>query len=76
MKNKTFNKKDYSSNDGMLTTIWGPSMWHYLHTISFNFPNQPNNFENRAEFVLSFRGTPSSTPISGGPWTCTCVKIF
>ena len=25
----------------MLTTVWGPSMWHYLHTMSFNYPNNP-----------------------------------
>jgi hypothetical protein len=38
---KVFSKKDYASHDGMLTTIWGPSMWHYLHTMSFNYPNKP-----------------------------------
>ena len=31
-----FSKKDYSSGDGMLTTVWGPSLWHYLHIMSFN----------------------------------------
>ena len=42
-KNKkyTFNKKHHNSGDGMLTTIWGPSMWHTLHTISFNYPVNP-----------------------------------
>ena len=25
----------------MLTTVWGPSMWHYLHTMSFNYPIKP-----------------------------------
>lgn len=42
--NKTkriYNKKDYNSGDGMLTTVWGPAMWHYLHTMSFNYPNHP-----------------------------------
>jgi len=39
---KIFNKKNYSSGDGMLTTIWGPNMWHYLHTISFNYPIKPS----------------------------------
>jgi hypothetical protein len=39
---KIFNKKHYSSGDGMLTTIWGPNMWHYLHTISFNYPVKPS----------------------------------
>lgn len=25
----------------MLTTVWGPAMWHYLHTMSFNYPVDP-----------------------------------
>ena len=44
-KNKTikhvYNKKDYNSGDGMLTSVWGPSLWHYLHVISFNYPLKP-----------------------------------
>ena len=42
IKNRTFKKKDYYSGDGMLTTVWGPSMWHFLHTMSFNYPVQPS----------------------------------
>ena len=37
-----FNTKDFESNDGMLTTVWGPPMWHYLHTMSFNYPVKPS----------------------------------
>jgi hypothetical protein len=40
-KNYTFKQKDYNSGDGMLTTVWGPAMWHYLHTMSFNYPVNP-----------------------------------
>jgi hypothetical protein len=42
-KNKKFvyTKKHYSSGDGMITSIWGPALWHYLHTMSFNYPNHP-----------------------------------
>ena len=36
-----FNKNHYNSGDGMLTYIWGPPMWHTLHTISFNYPVKP-----------------------------------
>ena len=43
MKNNTFCKKDYESGDGMLTSVWGPSMWHTLHAISFNYPVKPTN---------------------------------
>jgi hypothetical protein len=37
-----FCETDYNSNDGMLTTIWGPATWHLLHCISFNYPVQPS----------------------------------
>jgi len=39
----------------MLTTVWGPSMWHYLHTMSFNYPVHPTDNEKRhyRDFVLS-----------------------
>ena len=46
-----FTQKDYQSNDGMLTDIWGPPFWHFLHIISFNYSTKPtkeqqNNFYN------------------------------
>ena len=34
-KNRVYNKNDFKSKDGMLTSVWGPSLWHYLHTMSF-----------------------------------------
>jgi hypothetical protein len=37
----TFTSVEYSSNDGMLTSVWGPALWHYLHTMSFNYPVNP-----------------------------------
>ena len=56
---RTFTKKQYNSGDGMLTTIWGPSMWHYLHTMSFNYPINPTN-ENKKyykEFIVNLKYT-------------------
>ena len=50
--NKTFNKKHYNSSDGMLTSVWGPSMWHYLHTVSFNYPINPTNFQKKKYMSL------------------------
>jgi Erv1 / Alr family len=38
-----FQSKDYSSKDGMLTTIWGPAIWHFLHCMSFNYPIHPTS---------------------------------
>ena len=40
-KKIVFNDEDYNSPDGMMTSIWGPPMWHILHTVSFNYPVEP-----------------------------------
>ena len=41
MSKNVFMNEDYNSPDGMMTSIWGPPMWHTLHTISFNYPIKP-----------------------------------
>ena len=58
-KHKVCTKKHYNSGDGMITTIWGPSMWHYLHTISFNYPVKPSieNKKKYKEFILNLQYT-------------------
>ena len=40
-KKNTYSNSDFSSGDGMLTSVWGPAMWHYIHTMSFNYPVKP-----------------------------------
>ena len=42
-----FDKTHFRSGDGMVTKIWGPPMWHALHTISFNYPTHPTPEEKR-----------------------------
>jgi hypothetical protein len=51
----TYNEEDYKSGDGMLTTVWGPGIWHFLHTMSFNYPNEPTKEQKRhyREFILN-----------------------
>ena len=51
---KVFNKNDYESNDGMMTSVWGPALWHSLHTMSFNYPVNPTKKEkiNYKKFIL------------------------
>lgn len=44
---KIYRKKDYSSSEGMLTSVWGPSLWHTLHTISFNYPVKPTKEQKK-----------------------------
>ena len=56
-KKHTFTRKEYMSNDGMMTTIWGPAMWHALHTISFDYPVHPSNEDKKhyREFIESLK---------------------
>jgi hypothetical protein len=56
-KVRAFTKKDFHSGDGMLTTVWGPSMWHFLHTMSFNYPVSPTPEQKQhyMEFILNLR---------------------
>lgn len=50
-----YKNHDYSSGEGMLTSVWGPSLWHYLHTMSFNYPVNPtsHNKKHYMNFVKS-----------------------
>ena len=56
---RVFKTKHYESNDGMLTSVWGPSAWHYIHTISFNYPINPccEEKKNYRNFILNLRNT-------------------
>jgi|UniRef100_A0A6C0AKL5 hypothetical protein len=56
---KTYRKKDYQSGEGMLTSVWGPSLWHTLHTISFNYPVNPTKEQkkNHKNLILNLRYT-------------------
>lgn len=59
IKKRVFKLKDYMSGDGMLTSVWGPSMWHYLHIMSFNYPIKPTSLEKKQymDFVKSLQYT-------------------
>jgi len=56
-KKRTYSKKDYQSSDGFLTTVWGPMMWSYLHTMSFNYPVNPTKEDKKhyKEFVINLQ---------------------
>jgi len=58
-KLSVFYPEDFESNDGMLTTVWGPPMWHFLHTMSFNYPVNPTKRDKKhyREFVLKLEYT-------------------
>jgi len=56
-KKKTYTRKDYNSGDGMVTRIWGPWAWCFLHTISFNYPTNPTSEDkkNYKNFILNLQ---------------------
>lgn len=56
-KSTIYKKKEFASGDGMLTAVWGPSMWHYLHTMSFNYPVNPTEQDKKhyKDFILNLQ---------------------
>jgi len=52
-----YGDKEYKSGEGMLTTVWGPSLWHFLHTMSFNYPNEPTVLQKKQymNFIISLK---------------------
>ena len=54
--NKVFTSEDYKSDNGMMTSIWGPPAWHFLHCISFNYPVNPTPEQKKKyyNYVMSF----------------------
>ena len=56
-KKRVFKKSDYNAGDGFLTSTWGPPMWHYLHTMSFNYPINPTEEDKKhyRDFILNLQ---------------------
>jgi hypothetical protein len=56
-KKNVFTKKEYNSGDGMLTTAWGPAIWHYLHMMSFNYPVNPTSEDKKhyRDFIVNLQ---------------------
>ena len=50
MVDNTFSKDDYNNGNGMLTKVWGPPLWYFLHTISFNYPIDPTNKDKNSYY--------------------------
>ena len=56
-----FTEDDFKSPDGMLTYVWGPALWHALHTISFNYPVNPSD-KQKEEYKLYFKSLGNVLP--------------
>lgn len=56
-KSLTFTDLEYSNNNGMITTVWGPAIWHFLHTMSFNYPMDPTDQQKKwyLHFIKSLK---------------------
>ena len=56
-KSSTYSTNDFDSNNGMLTAVWGPGTWHFLHTMSFNYPVNPTAKDKTQyrDFIYSLR---------------------
>ena len=54
---KVYKARDYNSGEGMLTSVWGPPLWHFLHLMSFNYPVRPSCADKQAyrNFMLQLR---------------------
>ena len=48
---------DYNSGNGFQTAVWGPSLWHHLHIISFNYPVNPTKEQqkNYHDYLMSLQ---------------------
>jgi len=38
---------NHDPNNGMITSIWGPSGWFFLHLITFGYPINPTNIDKK-----------------------------
>jgi len=56
-KQRVFKKQDFYSGDGFVTSVWGPSQWHMMHTISFNYPINPSLQEKKhyRDYIISLQ---------------------
>ena len=57
IRGRTYKKKHFASNEGMVTSVWGPPLWHFLHTMSFNYPVNPTIRDKRhyRNFICSLQ---------------------
>jgi hypothetical protein len=58
VQNKSgLSNENYNSKNGMMTLVWGPCIWMFLHTLSFNYPVTPTTAEKRhyRDFILSLQ---------------------
>tara|TARA_Y100000385_G_C12883454_1_gene546786 strand:+ start:212 stop:811 length:600 start_codon:yes stop_codon:yes gene_type:complete len=53
-KNYIFTEKQYKSDYGFITYVWGPMLWHFLHILSFNYPVNPEEYNKKNNYCRGF----------------------
>ena len=53
-KKYIFTEKQYKSDYGFITYVWGPMLWHFLHILSFNYPVNPNEYNKKHNYCKGF----------------------
>lgn len=46
-----------NASNGMMSKVWGPTLWHTLHIISFNYPLNPTTKQKKEyyKFLMSLK---------------------
>ncbi len=52
-----------NSNNGLITKIWGPGGWSFMHSISFGYPIKPSN-EQKKQYKQFFMSVGDVLPCS------------
>jgi len=54
---RVLSKKDFSSGDGFLVSVWSPLQWTLLHIMSFNYPINPTPEDKKhyRDYVLNLQ---------------------
>jgi len=52
-----FETEHYESKNGFFVSVWGPCIWTFLHTMSFNYSNTPTMEQKKQymNFILSLQ---------------------
>ena len=56
-------KGNHVGGGGMITAIWGPPLWTYLHTISFYYPWEPSE-KQKKDYYTQIKTLESTLPCS------------
>lgn len=51
----------YSGSNGMITSTWGPPLWHSIHAMTFNYPVNPTS-DQKNEYFQFFKSLGNVLP--------------